>query len=260
MTSNINGRKDAMQDYGNQRENLIKTSEENDKSIQLSMAASQIENENKQLFEGTNGKRLSEYYAKVKTNIDTNTINKKTPNATLKLSATTNMGTIDINISGTGDSCLQVNTTNLCNKQRTKRFNPYESVETLTISSADNKAGSSMIIIEICPPNQTNCVKKTQKLEIKEGDLKEIIITPREKLSARGILTPINISAFDEYNNPITRSLSEYTISTDIGEFLHEGGYKKSFKTNNFKNLNIYYQAPLSGEATTATFKITTEN
>lgn len=260
MTSNFNGRKDAMQDYGDQRKDLIKSSEDNDMSIQLSTTASQIENENKQLFEGTNGKRLSEYYAKIKTNLDTNTINKKTPNATLKLSATTNIGTIDINISGTGDSCLQINSTNLCNKQRTKRFNPYESIETLTVSPADKKAGSSMIIIEICPPNQTSCVKKTQKIEIKEGDLKEIIITPKEKISARGILTPINISAFDEHKNPITRSLSEYTISTDIGEFLHEGGYKKSFKTNNFKNLNIYYQAPLSGSETSATFKITTDN
>ena len=79
-----------------------------------------------------------------------------------------------------------------------------------------------MLIIEICPPNQTSCVKKTQKIEIKEGELKEIIITPKENISAKGILTPVTISAFDEYKNPISRSLAEYTISTDVGLFLHE--------------------------------------
>jgi uncharacterized protein YxjI len=227
-------------------------------SVQLSTTAGQIESENQKLFEGTNGKRLSEYYAKIKANLSTNTINKKTPNTTLKISASTNIGTVDINISGTGDSCLQINATNLCDKKRTKRFNPYESIETLTLTQADKKAGSTMIIVEICPPNQTSCVKKTQKIEIQAGDLKEIIITPQTNVSARGILTPINITAFDENKNPITRSLAEYTISTDIGQFLHEGGYKKSFKTNNFKNLTVYYQAPLTGNENSATFTITT--
>jgi len=99
MTSEIKGRRNAMEDYSDQRRDLIKKPETNDTSVQLSLTASQIEVENQKLFTETNGKSLSDYYAKIKTTVDTNTLNKKTPNATLKISATSNLGTVDISVS-----------------------------------------------------------------------------------------------------------------------------------------------------------------
>ncbi|MDR2191143.1 MAG: hypothetical protein LBP53_08520 [Candidatus Peribacteria bacterium] len=101
----------------------------------------------------------------------------------------------------------------------------------------------------MCIPNSANCVSKTQRITVQEGALAQFNIQA-PKTSIVGMLTPIRITAQDAYQNPVTRTPVSYLVSVSSGKFLHEGGYKTSFTTNSFKNLNFYYQAaPLEGNA-----------
>ncbi|MDR0860797.1 MAG: hypothetical protein LBO09_07705 [Candidatus Peribacteria bacterium] len=70
------------------------------------------------------------------------------------------------------------------------------------------------------------------------------------------MLTSVTITARDANENLIDWVNDEFVIQVNEGKFLHEGMYKTEFSANRFKNLTVYYQAPVSGTATTATMEV----
>jgi hypothetical protein len=241
-----------METFGEDWGNFIDSIKLED-TVQVSETANQIDAENQKNLKDP---KLADYYAKIKSYLNATTISEKQPTLTLTLSAASDVGTVDFNISLTGTSCLQIDTTNLCNGKRTKKLNPQQHPETLTLSPANKKAGDSLLIVEICPPSSTTCVKKTYRITVQPGKLASFTITPDSPTTLAGMLTPLTITAQDANANPIDRTAEEYVISVSAGKLLYEGGYQEKFTLHNFKNLTLYYQAPTTGNASTATIQL----
>jgi hypothetical protein len=156
-----------MTDYGDERENsrneAVSTTDQAESD--LINLETQTELANKALL--TDSQQLSQYYAKVKTSINANTINEKTQTLTLQLTSAEDLGSMEFTLTSTGASCLQADEQSLCNgAKRTKRFNPKTASQQLTITSADKKAGITLLQIKICIPSTQNCITKTQRITI----------------------------------------------------------------------------------------------
>ncbi|MDR0607411.1 MAG: hypothetical protein LBG52_03475 [Candidatus Peribacteria bacterium] len=260
ITKPLAERADAMQDYGNQwedsRKEAVSTSDQAESNLINLETQAELANKTR-ISSGSHTKELSQYYAKVKTYINANTINEKTSNLKLELTSATELGSIEVIITSTGASCLQVNGKNLCNgAKRTKRFNPKTTPQQLDVTSADKKAGVSLLQIQMCIPGTTDCVTKNQRITIQPGPRDHFNIQPQSTFTPRGMVTPITITARDANNNPIDRTNDQFTIQVNEGLFLHDGSYKSSFTADRFKNLTVLYQAPQTGTATTATIEI----
>jgi hypothetical protein len=167
----IEERADAMADYGDDREKYrneaVSTTDQAESD--LINLETQTELANKALLASGSSttQQLSQYYAKVKTYINANTINEKTQTLTLQLTSAEDLGSIEFIITSTGASCLQADEKNLCNgAKRTERFNPKTASKQLTITSADKKAGITLLQIKICIPSTQSCVTKTQRITI----------------------------------------------------------------------------------------------
>ena len=239
FAESLERRGDDMQDYEEQRQVLINNNKK-DTNISLSETEYFYDTETKEAI--AKSKRLADYYNHIKTNVSATSLNEKQTTSTLKISSAVDLGTVSFIISLTGDNCIQVETTNLCNGERSKSFNPKTQPQELILSAATPKAGIGMLTVAIC--NGADCVRKNHRIIVREGSPSAFIITTKSDTSIAGILTPITVEAFDSANNAIDWTISEYTITVDHGAFLHEGGYKPTFKVNRFKNLNFYYRAP----------------
>ncbi|MDR0283200.1 MAG: hypothetical protein LBI53_08200 [Candidatus Peribacteria bacterium] len=249
-------RNTAIQEYGNDRSDLV--NKDQDTSSRITELDISIEAQNQQIINGTASpetirKQLSEYYNRVKIFTERNILSERNNSSLLTISTNQDVGPVKIEISGTGDSCLVVDGKNLCQSPniRTKTFNPQTHPQTglLITLPSDRKAGSNLLNIKMCTPTASSkdCVTKTQKITINPGTLQTITIKPErtgDNSTVGGMMTVFEVKAFDKNKNPVDRSTETYTITTDTGQFLHEGRYTTGFKINNFKNLKFYYQAP----------------
>jgi hypothetical protein len=239
FADSFNERGDEMQEYEEQRDTLINPNKK-DTNITLSELEYVYDVDTKNNQEKS--KRLKDYYTNVKTHVSATNLNEKQTTSILKVSSATDVGTISLKISLTGDNCLLLETTNLCGSEWTKMFNPKTNPQELTLTAATPKAGTSLLTVAIC--NGPDCVRKNHRITVKEGNPSTFTITTKSDTSIAGILTPITIEAFDSAHNKIDRTNDEYTIKATQGTFLHEGGYKSTFTVNRFKYLNFYYRAP----------------
>ncbi|MDR0650302.1 MAG: hypothetical protein LBG59_02605 [Candidatus Peribacteria bacterium] len=154
-----------MQDFGQELSNTETTSD-----TALTQQEIALENANQASIQGNSAKNttLSQYYAKIKTVLDTSTLDEKHPQINLTLTSSENVGTAEFIISLTGTSCLQTENINLCAATRKQTFNSKTSPKILTLSQAGTKAGNTMLLIKICIPGSQDCITKTQRITIKE--------------------------------------------------------------------------------------------
>jgi hypothetical protein len=244
-------RGDDMQDYEEQRETIVNPRVK-DTDLTLSEIEYVYDAETKQNREKS--KKLADYYSNIKTLVANTTLNEKQTTTTLKISSTVDVGIVDFHISLTGDNCLQIESTNLCNAQRSKRFNPKTDPQTLTITAANgSKAGISLLSVAMC--QGPDCVQKNHRITLREGKPTIFTLETKSDTSIAGILTPMTAAAFDSAHNAVDRANDAYTISADVGSLLFEGGYSPDFTVNRFKNLKFYYRAP-EGYAGPATIQL----
>ncbi|MDR2540432.1 MAG: Ig-like domain-containing protein [Candidatus Peribacteria bacterium] len=259
-------RGEAMKDYGQEREaeyNDIFSSERDQNENNLLQLETQAVLESNSLTEGDtqnpnkDTKKLYQYYTKVKTYVDSNTIDEKHSSITLDLTSNTDLGSMEFIITSTGAGCFQIDGKSLCNGgKRNSRINPNIATTSLKITPTDKKAGISLIQIKICIPGTQDCVTKTQRITTKEGPLDHFKIQSKSPTTPRGMLTSVTITARDANENPIDWANDEFVIQVNEGKFLNDGMYTTEFTTNRFKNLTVYYQAPISGTTTTATMEV----
>ncbi|MDR2191144.1 MAG: hypothetical protein LBP53_08525 [Candidatus Peribacteria bacterium] len=102
-----------MEDFGQERKDLIST--DDTPETLLYNKENSIESTNTTAIQADASKRLSTFYSKIKTYLNTTTINEKNPTAQLSISSIENVGLVDINIILTGSqSCLKIDNTDLC--------------------------------------------------------------------------------------------------------------------------------------------------
>jgi hypothetical protein len=235
-------RGDDMADYEEQRETLTNT---NEKETDTTLAETEYVY-NKQTKENMEkSKRLADYYNNIKTFLSNTTLNTRQTSSTLKISSTIEVGTVEFHISLTGDSCLQIDTTNLCTNERIKAVNPKNTPQTLTVSGiTGSKAGVSLMTVAMCQPGTSNCVTKSHRVILKEGEPSTFTIQSESNTSIAGVLTQVKSAAFDAAKNPVDQVSDTYTMKVDVGSLFFEGGYSPAFTVKRFKNLTFYYRAP----------------
>ncbi|MDR0860796.1 MAG: hypothetical protein LBO09_07700 [Candidatus Peribacteria bacterium] len=178
LSEPLNERGEAMKDYGQEREaewDDIFSSERDQTENDLLQLETQAALENNSFLEedkenpNKDTKTLYQYYTKVKTYVDSNTIDEKHPSITLDLTSATDLGSVEFIITSTGAACFQIDGKSLCNGgKRNSRINPKLSQTSLKITPTDKKAGISLIQIKMCIPGTQDCVTKTQRITVKE--------------------------------------------------------------------------------------------
>lgn len=172
---------------------------------------------------------------------------------------------LDFEVSLTGDVCLNAGISdshsnmkhNFCLAPYRFSGNMKDRGKLFLIGNADGKAGDWLLIVKIClPSDSTKCVQKTHKITVQPWKVDHFEWTSQSPSSVRWMLTPISITAFDAKDNQVDWTTEQYNIEVDIWQLLHDGSYQKFFGVNRFKNLNFYFQAPISGNQDNAVIKV----
>ena len=160
----------------------------------------------------------------------------------LEIWAVADIWTISVSFSSTWDSCLALDWHDLCGGY-SLTFNPKTNPFTWHITSADHVAWSSALIIEIAL--WWSSIKKVIKYKISPSLLERAEIKVKDEKTIAGMISPVEVIWYDKYNNKIDWALDKYDFTVSQWRFLKDWSYQESFTTNDFRNLNFYYQAPL---------------
>ena len=166
------------------------------------------------------------------------------PTSNLRIESAVDVWTISVTFTSTWDWCIKVDTNTLCNGSSfTKTFNPKNNPYSCSVESADHvawKIGLDMKIgvwwwyIE-------NIIKYT----VSPSTLERVEIKLLDKKTIAWMLSPVVITWYDKYNNVVDWWLERYDFTVSQWRFLKDWAYQESFTTNDFRNLNFYYQAPI---------------
>ena len=184
---------------------------------------------------------LSRIYRNIKIGNDNLLISDSNPTSILEIWSILDVWTVSIEFLWTGDWCLLLDWNNLCKNSLKKTFNPKTNPFTGLITS-DHKVWKDALVIRI------NAwwwyIEKIIKYTVSPSTLAEITIEGKKPMIA-WMISPIVVKWYDEYWNEIEWTLEKYDFSVTKWRFLKDWAYQSGFSTNDFGNLEIYYQAPL---------------
>ena len=184
--------------------------------------------------------------------VDDNIWVDATGNAQIKIGMAQDMGKINVKISWTGDNCFGImrGTTTLsediCTKKAQEYYNP--NTEDLTFEIVLNKktAGSTALMIELCPAIGNVCITRQEVINIIPGQI-DYIQLQSPKIVMEWAEIPVIVSAQDSHGNSIGQSIQAYTISVNSGDGqIYDGASANaSIKFDNFATSSFIYQAPI---------------
>lgn len=202
--------------------------------------------------------KIQEYTTATNIHINKNILNvETTETSTIDIGMTKDVGMIKLSIKGTGDNCFGINkangsilSKNICTQAARQFYNPYKEPEKFVINITDKKAGTTALQIAVCMPNasQDDCLYKEMNVQILPGPVNKITLTTPTNSTIEWGQLPIQVQAYDKYNNVIGQTIESYTIAIGTGEWtLYDGTSKGNQITfNNFTQAQFIYQAPIS--------------
>ena len=99
--------------------------------------------------------------------------------------------------------------------------------------------------------------EKVMKYTVSPSVLDNFEIQMWDKKTVAWMISPMEVIWYDKYWNRTDWWLEKYDITASQWEFLMEWSYKKVITTNDFRDMRIYYKAPLELEWDKALIKIT---
>ncbi len=191
--------------------------------------------------------KLQEMLSYIQTKSNKTSLDMSNNSGTLEILSTKDLWDIKMNIYSTWDDCLfsPWKSDNLCNNQISISFNPYLQKQTIPIKIKDNKAWDTIITFQLCIPNTSSCVKKTQQINILPWEIQQLkLITLDDTIMAWAEM-PVLVKWMDQYQNNVWQILRNFFITVSTGEISDWSTRWKTVKFNNFNQSNFVYYAPV---------------
>ena len=185
---------------------------------------------------------LSRVYTNIKIGGDNLLLSDSNPTSILEIWSIIDIWTITVEFMWTGDWCLTLDWNNLCKNPIKRTFNPKTKPFTGLISS-DHKVWKDALVMKIIA--WWWYIEKIIKYTVSPSSLSEIVIDGKKPMIA-WMISPIEVNAYDQYWNEIEWTFEKYDFTTTQWRFLKDWAYQSGFSTNDFGNLDLYYQAPLN--------------
>ena len=124
-----------------------------------------------------------------------------------------------------------------------KSFNPKKDPLNLLISSAGHIAWKVGLDIKIYLGWWY--IEKVLKYTVSPGQLDHFMIEVYDKKTVAWMISPMEIIWYDKYENRVDWWLETFDVTVSQWEFLKDWAYQTKFSTNDFRDLRLYYHAPL---------------
>ena len=238
---------DAMTKYADSRESLIDKDTEFDADKQIVEMQVKADKHNQEEMV-TKDWLINNVMNSLNNNIQiyypNTVISDNTPSVDLQIWSLSDIGNVSVTFMLTWDGSLKLGDDSLVNGGTiSKSFNPKTDPLKLSVSTADHKAWKIGLDIKIAI--WWNYIEKVIKYTVTPSDLDYVDITFGDKYAVAWMLTPIAITWYDQYDNAIEWWLDKYKFTVSQWRFLKDWSYQESFETNDFRDLNFYYQSPL---------------
>ena len=174
------------------------------------------------------------------------------PTSLLEISSVSDIWNVKVEFIWTGDGCIQLSGNdnridNICPWTIiTKSFNPKTNPYTWEVKSSDHVAGSDWLDIKVHLWGVY--IEKVFRYEVSPTFLDHAEIILWDEKTIAWMISPVEVIAYDKYENRISWTEDKYDFTVSQWEFLKNGIYQTWFKTNDFRDLRFYYRAPLDAE------------
>ncbi len=241
---------DARTDYLDERKTLIGVKTWHDSEKDITQSQVEAENHNRMVlsWNGWVSNALSNINRNVSISNSNPNLTDNNPTSLLEISSMYDVQNITMTIEWTWDWCLKLNDSEICPWSKLSfAFNPKSNPFTWIVESANHKAWSFAFIIKLWLW-WDEYIKKVVKYTISPSNLNSVEIKFWDKKTVAWMLTPVEVIGLDKYENRVSWWLNKYDFKISTWRFLREGAYNTWFTTNDFRNLNFYYQAPLDAQ------------
>lgn len=236
---------DSMSQYADDWSAVMWGSTTEDSSLVITQLQVEADKHNK---EYASGWFLATLYNNIKIYTSNTKISEAEQINQLQISSASDIKTISMSIIGTWDSCLAINGESVCWSERIWTFNPKEEPFTWLITSLDHKAWVSALDIKFSLPGSSDYVNKVIQYSVLPSSGTHFEIWMPSDFTVAWMVTPVILNWWDAYENKLWLTNERYKISVDKWEFVKDWAYVTWFTTNDFRNLNFYYHAPLDAE------------
>ena len=235
---------DAMTKYADEWESIVTKWTGYDSDMRITNLMVEAENHNKWAEWGDSwaSNALARFSRYIKFSNSNSRLSDNNLSSELKISSIYDIWNITINFTSTWDSCLELDWHNLCGGY-SKTFNPKTQPFTWKISSADHIAWSAALDMKISL--WWDYIEKIIKYKVSPSLLARAEIKLKDKRTVAWMISPVEVKWYDKYDNEVSWWLEKYKFTVTQWQFLKDWSYQPSFTTNDFRDLNFYYQAPL---------------
>lgn len=190
---------------------------------------------------------LSKIDKYLKIDTDNVLLSDSNPQGELKIVSTIDVWQINVEFIWTWDGCISIDSGSLCDwNKKSVTFNPKENPFVAKISTFDHVAWKIWLIIRIYA--WWGYIEKIVKFTVSPSALDKIEILTWDNVSVAWMLSPLEFVWYDIYWNKISWWLENYYFEVSMWEFLRDWVYQTGFFTNDFRDLNVYYRAPVDAE------------
>lgn len=246
-------RKDSWSNYADEWNEILNKDETNDFDARITQMQVDADKHNQEVSNWGDwvANLLSSLDKDIRIENSNSLLSDTSPTSNLKIASMSEIWNITVTFEWTWDWCLNINWIDLCDgKTFTKSFNPKKNPFTWLITSSSGhvawKVGLIMKIwIEgwymekIIKYTISPSVPTKVSLKVKsDGSKKQVIVVD-------GMTLPINATLYDDYDNVVPWWTEKYKFTvTPWWRFLKDWWYMNNFYTNDFRDLNFYYEVP----------------
>lgn len=236
---------DAMQDYADDWASLIKSKTWNTVDQNLTKMQIDAENHNREVlwWDSWESNAMSDLSRNLKISNSNALLSDANPQSEIIITSAVDLWNIRVTMTSTWDGCLSLNGNNLC-WWYSMTFNPKISPFSWVILSSDHKAWSIWLDIKIAL--WWNELRKVIKYKVSPSELDRFEFEVEDDRAWAWLLKHVKIVWYDRHNNIVDRWLNKYNFVVNQWRFLKNWMYMTWFSTNDFRDLEFYYHAPLN--------------
>ena len=236
---------DAMSQYADSWDSLVKPKEEKDSDKRITQMQVEAEKHNREVtwWEGTSY-ALYNFYRNIKVENSNDILSDSNPLSELKIESISDVWNVNVEFIWVWEWCLNVDWNVVCDGGSfTKTFNPKLNPFTWLVYSADHIAWKMGLDIKIS--FAWWYIEKVIKYTISPSFLDRFEISIEDNKTIAWMISPVIVTWYDKYDNVVSWWLEKYEFTVSQWKFLKDWAYQDSFETNDFRDLDFYYQAPL---------------
>ena len=245
-------------DYGDSWNSLLNKNKSNDADNALTQEQVKLQNHNRGVTQWDDA--LSNLLKKIDDNVKINNSNAllsdSNPTSELRIESAVDVWNITVEFTWTWDGCLKIDGKKLCNGTSLKKtFNSKTSPLYLEVSSYDHVAWKDWLIIKISVWGWY--LEKLIKYTVSPSLLEKIDVKFWDEVAIAWMTCPVTVAGYDKYWNQVEWWWEKFEFTVSQWRFLKDWSYQENFTTNDFRNLNFYYQAPANAvDGSKATIQI----